>query len=278
MKGPVWINGKDDSHLDPADRGLAYGDGLFETLRVEKSRAVLGDAHFSRLQHSAADLGIPLDIAALRLDFSRFLTHCTPACVAKIIVTRGVSGRGYLPDPAAVPTVVFSAHALPEHPASHAADGIRAGLCTQRLGKQPMLAGYKHLNRLEQVLLRRELVALQADEALVCDVDGHVVEGVSSNVFFVRDGVLHTPRLDMAGVRGVLRAAVMDVADRQGIALREASYGVDAFMAADEVFFCNSVNGVWPVARLHDGHSERHWHPGPLTRRLQAFWQEQLSL
>lgn len=278
MKGPVWINGKDDGHLDPADRGLAYGDGLFETLRVEKGRAVLGDAHFSRLQYSAADLGIPLDMAALCQDFSRFLALCAPSCVAKIIVTRGVSGRGYLPDPAALPTVIFSAHALPLHPHSHAAEGIRAAVCAQRLGRQPMLAGHKHLNRLEQVLLRRELAALQADEALVCDVDGFVVEGVSGNVFFVRDGVLHTPRLDTAGVRGVLRAALMDFADRQGIVVHEGFYGRADFMGADEVFFCNSVNGVWPVARLHDGHSERQWSPGPLTRHLQAFWQEQLSL
>lgn len=278
MKGPVWINGKDGGHLDPADRGLAYGDGLFETLRVEKGRAVLGEAHFARLQHSAADLGIPLDLAALRRDFSRFLAHCAPSGIAKIIVTRGVSGRGYLPDPGALPTVVFSAHALPEYPAAHAAEGIRAVFCTQRLGRQPLLAGHKHLNRLEQVLLRRELATLQADEALVCDIEGFVVEGVSSNVFFVRDGALHTPRLEMAGVRGVLRSALMDFADRQGIAVHEALYGRADFMAADEVFFCNSVNGVWPVASLHDGHSERRWQPGPVTRRLQAFWQEQLSL
>jgi 4-amino-4-deoxychorismate lyase len=278
MKGPVWINGKDGGHLDPADRGLAYGDGLFETLRVEKSRAVLAEAHFSRLQYSAAALGIPLDIAALCRDFSRFLTHCAASGVAKIIVTRGVSGRGYLPDPAARPTVIFSMHDLPEYPAAHAAEGITAAVCTQRLGKQPLLAGHKHLNRLEQVLLRRELAALQADEALVCDIEGVVIEGVSSNVFFVRDGVLHTPLLATAGVHGVLRAALMDFADGQGIAVHEALYGRADFMAADEVFFCNSVNGVWPVARLHDGHSERHWRPGALTRRLQDFWQEQLGL
>lgn len=274
MKGLVWINGNADGHLDPADRGLAYGDGLFETLRVEKGRAVLADAHFARLGSSALVFGIPLDVQALRQDFSRFLAQCPPSCVAKIIVTRGSSGRGYLPDPAAAPTIVFSVHEVPAYPARHQQDGITASLCTQRLGKQPLLAGHKHLNRLEQVLLRSELAALNADEALVCDIDGHVVEGVSSNVFFLRDGVLHTPRLTDAGVRGVLRAALLAHAGSEGLLVSESDYRPGDFLSADEVFFCNSVNGVWPVARLLD----RHWTPGPVSRRLQAFWQKQLDL
>ncbi|HEX6591694.1 MAG TPA: aminodeoxychorismate lyase [Moraxellaceae bacterium] len=270
MSGPVWVNGSEGGHLDPADRGLAYGDGLFETLRVEKGRAVLGDLHFSRLRDSAAALGLALDVAALQQDFLRFLQACPARCVAKIIVTRGVSGRGYLPDPAAVPTVIFSAHPLTEIP--EAQDGIEAAVCTLQLGLQPLLAGHKHLNRLEQVLLRRELEALGKREALVCASDGQVVEGVFSNVFLVRDGVLYTPLIDQAGVRGVMRAAILAHAAAQGIPTQESRLTVDAFRDADEVFFCNSVNGIWPVSGL----SGRHWTQWPLTRRLQAFWQEQL--
>lgn len=270
---PIWINGSEGACIDPADRGLAYGDGLFETLRIEQGRPLFLEQHLSRLFNSCLYFGLAPDTEKLHQDFSRFLQVCPVFCVAKIMVTRGVSGRGYLPDAAALPTVIFSAHAQAGHPDDFALEGVVAGLCVQRLGQQPMLAGHKHLNRLEQVLLRRELVGLGVEEALVCDPDGHVVEGVFNNVFLVRAGVLHTPRIETAGIRGVMRALVMEQARVGDIHVQEGHYQPDDFLDADEVFFCNSVNGIWPVRRLFD----RHWCPGPLTRQLQGFWQKSLS-
>lgn len=274
MTYPVWVNGSEGGRIAPADRGLAYGDGLFETLRVENRRAVFAERHMTRLLASATVFGIALDAAALRRDFSLFLAQVPASCVVKILVTRGPGGRGYLPDPAAQPTVILSAHPLPDHPPLHQAGGIVAALCPLRLGSQPLLAGHKHLNRLEQVLMRRELAGLAADEALVCDQDGFVVEGVFSNVFLVRDGRLCTPHVDRAGVAGVMRAAVLDHARAGGVPVQEGRYFPDDFRSADEVFFCNSVNGIWPVRLLLD----RQWLPGPVTRRLQTFWQDQLAL
>jgi 4-amino-4-deoxychorismate lyase len=274
MEHPVWVNGSEGGSIAPGDRGLAYGDGLFETLRVVRGRAVMADLHFSRLAASAAALGIALDLPALCRDFSAFLSRCPAEAVAKIVVTRGAGGRGYLPEPGAVPTVVFSAHPAPSHPEALARDGIVAALSPLRLGNQPLLAGHKHLNRLEQVLLRRELVALDADEALVCDQDGFVAEGVFSNVFLVRAGCLCTPLVDRAGIAGVMRAAILDHARAQGMAVEEERYFPDDFRQADEVFFCNSVYGVWPVRSLLG----RQWTPGPRTRALQAFWQERIAL
>lgn len=272
MNYPVWVNGEEGGLLLPADRGLAYGDGLFETLRVEKQQAVFADAHFSRLFSSAIALGISLQQADLLAGFSRFLTFCPASCVAKIVVTRGSSGRGYLPDAKAQPTVIFSAHALPSYPASFPSDGVVADISGLRLGLQPMLAGHKHLNRLEQVMLRREQAMLSVDEMLVCDLDGHVVEGVSSNVFLVKEGRLETPLIDRAGVCGVMRGQVMAQAALLGIPVTESRYVADDFLSADEVFFCNSVNGIWPVRRLPG----RQWQPGYVTRQLQSFWQESL--
>jgi 4-amino-4-deoxychorismate lyase len=274
MSYPVWVNGEEGGVVLPADRGLSYGDGLFETLRVENGRIVFADAHFSRLFASAVMLGITVQQDALRAEFLRFLEQCPARCVAKIVVTRGIAGRGYLPDPASSPTVIFSAHALPAYPDSFAQDGIAADFSGFRLGLQPMLAGHKHLNRLEQVMLRREQALLSADEMLVCDHDGHVIEGVSSNVFMVRAGVLCTPAIDQAGIRGVLRTALLEHAATAGITTREGRYAAEDFLAADEVFFCNSVNGIWPVRRLPG----RQWLPGPLTRKLQSFWLASLSL
>lgn len=270
MGFPVWVNGSAEGRIDPADRGLAYGDGLFETLRISKGRAVLEAAHFSRLFASAEALGIPLETAALRDDFSRFLACVPGESVAKILVTRGCSGRGYLPDTGAAPTIVLSAHALPDA----GPETIVVSVAKLSLARQPLLAGHKHLNRLEQVLLRRELADACADEALVCDTTGHVVEGVSANVFMVRDGELHTPCIDAAGIRGVLRGALIEHAAVLGLPVHEGHYSPDDFRRADEVFFCNSVTGVRPVSCLE----ERHWEPGPVTRRMQAFWQAQLDI
>lgn len=274
MSYPVWVNGKEGGAILPSDRGLAYGDGLFETLRVESGRAIFLDAHFERLFASAEALGIPMQADALRCEFQRFLAVSPPSCVAKIVLTRGASGRGYLPDAKAAPTLIFSAHALPAYPDSFQSDGVVADISGLRLGLQPMLAGHKHLNRLEQVMLRREQALLSADELLVCDLDGHVVEGVSSNVFLVQGGALGTPRIDKAGISGVMRRKVMEAAARAGIAVTESCYVADDFLRADEVFFCNSVNGIWPVRRLPG----RQWQPGPVTRQLQSFWQEALGL
>lgn len=273
MVYPVWVNGISDGRVHPGDRGLAYGDGLFETLRIAQGRAVLGDEHFVRLATGAEALGLAIELPVLRDRFLTFLAECPPECVAKIIVTRGAGGRGYLPDPAAVPTVIYSAFPLPDVPAAHAETGIAAAQCALRLAEQPALAGHKHLNRLEQVLLRRELDALGGDEALVLDAEGWVVEGVSSNVFLVRGGQLCTPRVDVAGVRGVMRAAILHAAAAQGHKVEQGHFTPDDFLAADEVFFCNSVNGVWPVRTL----AGREWTPGPVTRRWQAFWQERVG-
>lgn len=270
---PVWINGSEGACIDPADRGLAYGDGLFETLRIEHGHAVFLEQHLSRLVNSCHCFGIALDLEKLHQDFSRFQAKCPVSCIAKIMVTRGVSGRGYLPDPAALPTLVFSAHARLPYPKTHELEGVVAAACVQRLGLQPMLAGHKHLNRLEQVLLRRELAELGTDEALVCDLDGQVVEGVFNNVFLVRAGVLCTPHIRMSGVAGVMRSVLMEQASSTGVRVQQGQYTLDDFLKADEVFFCNSVNGIWPV-RLLPG---RQWQPGSVTRQLQGFWQDSLS-
>jgi 4-amino-4-deoxychorismate lyase len=272
MTFPVWINGGERGCIDPADRGLAYGDGLFETIRIERGQAVLLDDHMDRLSAGAAVLGIAFDEMLVRKEFSRFLESCPESCVAKILLTRGCSGRGYLPDPAATPTRVFSAYPMPAHAHDLAGTGVAAGICILRLALQPRLAGIKHLNRLEQVLLRRELEELRADEALVCSFRGDVIEGVFSNVFMVRQGVLHTPVIDEAGVKGVFRTAILRHAKHQGLPVVEGRYSLDEFLAADEIFFCNSVNGVWPVRSL----AGRHWAPGPVARQWQAFWLEQL--
>ncbi len=267
MTATVWINGRPDGQLDPADRGLAYGDGLFETMRLRQGRLPLWARHWQRLALGCQRLGFALDKAELEAELQRFLADQPAEGIIKLIVTRGAGGRGYLPPESPQPLRILSWHELPDYPAAYQEQGIAAGVCRQRLGHSSMLAGLKHLNRLEQVLLRRELQSLAAPEALAMDLDGLVIEGVFSNVFLVRGGQLYTPSLDLCGVSGVMRAELIEAAGALGISVTEAALTLDDFLAADEVFFCNSVYGLWPVRTLPGRDFAA---PGPVSRQLQS--------
>src|SRR5690606_31058408 len=136
-----------------------------------------------------------------------------------------------------------------------------------RLAEQPLLAGLKHLNRLEQVLARAEWQDTRYAEGLLCDVSGRIVEGVFSNLFLVRGGVLQTPALTRCGVAGVMRAELLEYAASLGVPCAVGDYERADLLVADEIFVCNSLYGVWPVRRF----AGRDWPVGPLTRTLQAF-------
>ncbi len=260
----IWQGEQRIDSLRADDRGLAYGDGLFETVRVIRGNPVLMEWHWARLSAGCARLGLP-DLPFWRDAFDDFLVGRGEG-IAKLQVTRGSGGRGYLPPFDVEPVLILSWHALPDYPVSHSADGIAVGFCQLELAIQPALAGIKHLNRLEQVLLRKELVTQPGcAEAVVCDSEGRVVEGVFSNLFLVRRGELITPDLARCGVRGVLRDALIEAAADAGLPVSIASVSLTDCGEADEWFFCNSVYGIWPVRRW----GERAWRPGPITRQCQ---------
>ncbi|NJD08238.1 MAG: aminodeoxychorismate lyase [Methylococcaceae bacterium] len=260
----LLVNGAVTRSIDALDRGLHYGDGVFTTLPVRRGVPLFLEEHLDRLSRDAAQLYLPCpDRELLQLE-ARRLAESQPDAVLKILLTRGTGGRGYqCPDPA-VPTRVLALYPLPDYPASCSAEGVRVGVCATRLGHNPALAGVKHLNRLEQVLARREWSGSEVREALMCDQDGFVVEGVMSNLFLVQSGKLLTPLLDRCGVRGVMRARVMRVAAEFGQGVVEGRIGLDQVRAADEVFLTNSLIGIWPVAEF-DG---RRYPPGPHSRAL----------
>lgn len=250
------------------DRGLLYGDGLFETLCVREGRIRLLERHLQRLESSCERLGIALPpIDALRAELLS-AAQTQGDGILKLIVTRGAGGRGYRPAPAMQPTLRLTRHALPEYPAAWRQDGIQVRWCETRLGRNPALAGMKHLNRLEQVLARREWDDPAIVEGLMRDSEGNVVEGTMSNLFCVIAGELLTPRLDACGVAGVMRAWLLDTAAARGIQVRETDLSPAAVEAADELLVCNSVVGIWPVAGL----ANTRFPVGPVTRQLIELW------
>lgn len=265
------VNGRPGSALSLRDRGLAYGDGLFETIRVSRGKATLLDAHMRRLGHGATVLRIALMLDAIRAELESAAAELGSGLL-KLIITRGESGRGYAMPEQAEPNRILYFSPLPDYPASNAQEGISLYPCATRLGCQPLLAGIKHLNRLEQVLARSEWQDTTYAEGLVRDLQGRPVEGTMSNLFLRLRGQWITPALDQCGVRGVMREYLMEQLATAGEVVTERDIHFSELLESDEVFCCNSVFGVWPVVSL-DTH---RWRVGPSTRHAQTLAEQVL--
>jgi 4-amino-4-deoxychorismate lyase len=260
----LWLVNGQRTGVDPADRGLAYGDGLFETMAARDGRIRWLDLHFDRLEEGCRRLQIPPPERRLVAD--EIASHCARVgrATVKLIVTRGPGARGYAPPAAPAPTRILSIGAWPNYPSSHYAKGIRLRVCRLRLATNPALAGMKHLNRLEHVLAHLELRGTDADQGLLLDTSEHVVGGTSSNVFAVREGQLLTPAIERAGIKGVMRRVVLAAANELGVPSAERDWTLAETANADELFMTNALFGIWPVA-LFDG---RVLARGPVTQRL----------
>lgn len=250
--GAISVNGLIGASISAADRGLAFGDGVFETLRVRHHSIPLWQYHRERLMWGCQSLHIPLDIQSVEQWSKELLKNhdfgVDPGVhgTLKIIVTRGVGGRGYGIDTALTPTVICSLHpsaAEPETP-------VNLHMCRQRLARNPVLAGLKHLNRLENVLLKAECRQAGFDDGLVFD-DEFVIEAVSSNVFFERDGELFTPDLNLCGVKGVMRRFILEeLAPELGVRVNVQQIPARELDTFSSAFCCNSVRGIVPVSTL----------------------------
>ena len=269
MNPACWIDGVPDTALSAQDRGLHYGDGLFETMAVKEGRIVLLDFHLQRLAEGCARLGLPMPAPALLRTELRTAAAGEAPAVLKLVLTRGSGGRGYRPSAAAEPRRITLRYPWPEYPDAWTRDGVRLTVCDMRLSIQPRLAGIKHLNRLEQVLARAEWSDTQGyQEGLMLDTEGRVIEGTMSNVFASPgEGVLLTPDLSRAGVAGVMRRHILEQAAQSGITTREISFNLGELLRVREIFLCNSVLGVWPVAEL----AGKSFPVGSMTRRAQQW-------
>jgi 4-amino-4-deoxychorismate lyase len=231
--------------LDGNDRGLVYGDGLFETMRIHDGRPVWWREHWQRLARGAGVLGIPVpDETAIAAQCMELIAGRSSG-VLKLVLTRGVGGRGYAPPMPAQATVVLSWHPLP---GPESGDGLNLRWCQLRLSEQPVLAGIKHLNRLENVMARAEWSDPDIHEGLLCDRQGRLICATAGNVFLHQDGRWLTPRLDRCGVAGIARGWLLEHVP--GAA--EAELGPEAVRRCDALVVCNSVRGIRPARWLGD--------------------------
>jgi len=268
----TWIDGKPGEALSLSDRGLHYGDGLFETLPVSVSRLALLDLHLERLREGCTRLGFAApEEELLRRELAAAAAGQKRA-VLKLMVTRGSGGRGYRPPGEARVTRILLRYAWPDYPQAWQETGVALRVCKTRLGTNPVLAGLKHLNRLEQVMARSEWPENDPfQEGLMLDGEGAVIEGTMTNVFCSpAEGRLLTPDLSRAGVAGVMRRHLLQAAENAGVRVEIRRLTLDELLDQREVFVCNSIIGVWPVS-LIGGHA---YPIGPLTRLAQGWSQE----
>jgi len=262
------------SLVSTQDRGLLYGDGVWETLPVRAGKPQLLDAHLPRLQRGLTALNIQdAPLAQLQEAVHDYVRNLDKA-VLKIIVPRGDGVRGYNPQAVKEPRLILQSSKLPDYPPAYAEQGVTMGVCQTRLAYQPLLAGFKHLNRLEQVLARAEF-ADDWQEALVSDYHGQVIEGTMSNLFVItqNDQVL-TPDLSGCGIAGIMRDFIITQLQQIGLTVQQCPLCLEAdILTAKALFLSNSLIGVWPVQRLQVATQTYSYNIPSLVRQLQHLTQ-----
>ena len=274
----VLVNGAPAAGISALDRGLHFGDGVFETIACVQGRPRFLSLHLERLAHGCRVLGfLPPASERLRAEIVE-LAAAQQRSIVKLIVTRGPAlVRGYAVSGREQATRVTIRYPWPVEDPILQQQGVSVRVAAMPLGENPALAGLKHCNRLEQILARGEPGGAATAEALLLSRSGNLICGTMTNVFLV-DGApdaprLRTPAIDLCGVAGVMRRVVLREAARAGVTASECVLRPTDLAAATEIFLTNARVGIWPVGRI----GERTLTPGPVTRRLQSLLQPLLE-
>jgi 4-amino-4-deoxychorismate lyase len=264
----VLVDGCEDTRVSVADRGLHYGDGLFETILIRDGMPCLWERHLARLAIGADRLGLPQPSRSLLREEAARICAGLDDGLLKLIVTRGVGGRGYRPPASPHPRRILLSYASPPDADPLAHGGVAIRYCETPASVNPRLAGIKHLNRLDAVLARQEWDDPEIAEGLMCDDAGAVVGGTMTNLF-VWDGVaLATPSVVRSGLAGTVRSVALEAAARAGIACVERTVTRRMIEEAVGLFLTNARIGVWPVVRLAERGFDPERLPVALLRQI----------
>lgn len=271
-KALTTINGVEADLLAVADRGAAYGHGLFETMLFSAGVVPLWQRHSSRLVADARVLGLSISQISLDDNLAKFIDllvrQSQSSGIIKLTVTAGTGGRGYASPAILAPRVICQFSPLPDRLEQPRREGVVLTQCQYPLPANPVLAGIKHLNRLDQVLARSEWADEYAD-GLMYSQEGMLIETTCANIFIktASDGWI-TPKLDRAGVRGVMRGLLLDkLFTRTGLTVSEGEISPQLLATASELFICSSIRGLLPVTEIND---LGHWAIGADTKMLQS--------
>lgn len=269
MEQRYLINGTDEK-LSPFDRGFAYGDGVFRTLKVRYGKPLGWDFHYQKLVSDCQAIGIVAPEPELFLtDIYKLLEDekTQTSCVMKLMVTRGLGERGYAFPAIASPVRVTLKTNLPLYREEWVEQGVVLYQCNTRLSHQPKLAGIKHLNRLENVLARNEWRDPRYFDGVMMDEASKVIECSSSNIFIRRNHQLLTPKLNLCGVAGVTRSLILSFGQALDMEILEADISWEDFIQADEVIVCNSLYGVFQVRQVN----ATNWPSQQLAQKCSAL-------
>ena len=269
----ILINGISSQHLSVMDRGLHYGDGLFETIACVDGKLQFWNEHLDRMRSGAKQLDIEFaDIENFKHDVLSLLDkNNITNCIVKLILTRGQGDRGYRTWSPQKATRLVLISDLPQYTDEYASQGIKARYCRHPVSINSRLAGIKHLNRLDNVLARNEWQD-EYQEGIMLDDSGNVIEGTMSNIFAVNNKQLYTPSLKRSGVDGVIRGQILSIAQEHCIEASVIEINKEELKNMDEIFVCNSVIGIWPVSFLE----ERMLKVGSLTQQLSLALHQRL--
>ena len=247
--------------IDPQDRGLHFGDGLFETLLKKDGQLIFWDEHYDRLCRGCLRLQLPIPEPEWLMQKLNRIGDSN--LIIKIIVTRGSGGRGLaLPTPDHPSVYILT---YPHTTAVSEEPGLAVSLCHTRLPINTNLAGLKHLNRLDYVLAAIELETREnKEEGILCDTAGFLIEGIISNLFFFLDGCIYTPSLEFSGVEGVMRNLILKYFAAQSIKVKIGRYTPELLFQASECFLSNSIRGIRSVRSV----DQHRYAPGPIAREL----------
>ncbi len=263
-----WVNGVESDLVARTDRSFQYGDGCFTTILMRDGKPEFWQHHVERMDRSLNQLLIPSPNWTQVADWVRMAAMPESVAGIKIHISRGEGGRGYSPTQVYSPSVTISAFAFPDHYKVLRQQGMHLGVCRQRLGLNPMLAGLKHNNRLEQVVLKGEMDQQGLVDGVALDIEGYVVETTMANLFWRHADKWFTPALDFAGVAGVMRRNVLDQLRAEQQCVEQGRYPLSHLEQSDEIFMTNAILGIAPVVSL----GEIHYTAGNQTRRLQEHF------
>jgi len=241
------VNGIEQNQIDIENRGLAYGDGLFTTAKIIDGRVQYLSSHVQRLLLGCEKLAL---FSPNKLELTEQLSQVAKQynlAVLKVIITASTGGRGYARATEPKSDLIIMVHDYPKHYDELAIAGITLGNSKQPIGINPMLSGLKHLNRLEQVLLRQELANTKEDDLVVTNINDEVIEATSANLFFWLNGKLCTPEITSSGVNGIMRQTILQ--KYPDTLIKKVT--LTELASSPAMFICNCVMGVMPVKRYN---------------------------
>ena len=249
MINKFLINGKKLPGLNPFDRGLAFGDGVFRSIKIENGIPRFWQYHYEILSHDAKSIHITVPTSRILLnDIKRLFTE-KGNYVAKFILTRGVSERGYQFKANIEPTRILLKNKFIPIEAKLYREGVNLQVCKNKLPENTMISGIKHLNRLENVLAKLEIRPENFD-GIQLDKDNNINECISSTIIIRESNKILIPLQGRSGVSGVTKKIIIDKLSTLGYVIQIKKISLDLLMRSDEVVITNSIMGALPVRKV----------------------------